>query len=87
MNRIRFSEEWKKKVDAWAADHTAMIARYDALQNYRELQRVANEITECEMHQFFYGGDFCNFPDGEENSDSEEEPEDDLLADDWPQAS
>ena len=86
MNRIRFSDEWKEKVNKWAEDNAAMIDRYEALQNYRELQVLANEITGDEMHQFFYGGDFCNFPDGEEKIDSEGGPEDDMLADDWPQA-
>jgi len=53
MNRMQFNGDWMPEVEKWAEDHSAMIARYDALQTYRKMQMLAEELTPVELHQFY----------------------------------
>ena len=79
MYRIRFSKNWIEKVEKWADDHAPMVKRYDALLHYREMQSLAQELTEWEMHQFC----MCNaWPN--KIIPEEEWPGDDIDSDDWP---
>ncbi len=54
MNRMQFNGDWMPEVEKWAEDHSAMIARYDALQTYRKMQMLAEELTPVELHQFYH---------------------------------
>ena len=63
MNTMRFLDDWREKVDEWAGKNAEMIARYDALQNYRKMSDLAEDITHCEMHFFCNGGDHNGFDD------------------------
>jgi len=53
MNRMQFNGDWIPEVEKWAEDHSAMIARYDALQIYRKMQILAEGLTPIELHQFY----------------------------------
>ena len=53
MNRMQFNDWWIPEVELWARDHSAMIARYEALQTYRKMQMLAEELTPAELHQFY----------------------------------
>ena len=72
MNRMRFLDEWREKVDEWEEENAEMIARYNALQNYRKMWDLAEDFTYCEMHFFFNGGDYHGSDDRGRKTGSEE---------------
>ena len=85
MQKTRFLDDWTEKVDEWAEENVAMIARYDALQNYRKMRELAENLTPCEMHFFSTGGEVYSIHSPwphEENKNSEEEPEEDIFWED-----
>ena len=53
MDKTRFSDEWKERVMDWAAEHSAMIARYEGLQNYQKMQDLEEEFTPYELRQIY----------------------------------
>ena len=53
MDKTRFSDEWKERVMDWAAEHSAMIARYERLQNYQKMQDLEEEFTPYELRQIY----------------------------------
>ena len=82
MQKTRFFDDWTEKVEEWAEENAAMIARYDALQNYRKMGGLAENLTKREMDFFTDGGDFYGLRDTGENKNSEKEPEEDIFWED-----
>ncbi len=81
LARIRFSDEWNEKVENWVEENSAMIARYDALRNYRKLIDQMDRLVPFEQHQFYASY-------GREDEIGKELPQgypsDDVFANDWP---
>ena len=53
MDKMRFNGDWIPMVEEWAADNAPMIERYEALQTWRKMQTLAEELTKAELHQFY----------------------------------
>lgn len=82
MNTMRFLDDWREKVDEWAEENAEMIARYNALQNYRKMSDLAENFTHSEMHFFCNGGDHNGFDDRGGKTGSEEWTEGEIFWED-----
>jgi hypothetical protein len=76
MHKVRFSDEWIAKVDAWAHNNAVMIRRCNAMLRYRQMVYLAQDLSRSEMHRFYScEGDGWDDPNAE----------DDIHSDDWPE--
>ena len=76
MHKVRFSDEWIAKVDAWAHNNAEMIRRYNAMLRYRQMVELAQDFSFSETDQFhnLEGGGW-----------DDPNAEDDIHSDDWPE--